>query len=149
MAELMRLVTQAMSLAMHDVLWAFEQENRRPIVLLHGYDYPVPDGRGFTLAGLQLNGPWLAKAMDEREVPVDLDLRKDVARILINRLNDTLKRYANPAAGVYFIDSRDTLSSGADYQDDWANELHPTEDGFDQIVDEKWIPVLQAAGIAN
>jgi hypothetical protein len=149
MAELMRVVTQSMSLVMHDVMWAFEQEKRQPVVLLHGYDYAVPDGRGFDLADLTLIGPWLSTAMDSRSVPTDLGFRKGIVKILINRLNDALRRYANPTAGVYFIDSRDTLSSGADYQDDWDNELHPTSSGFDRIVDEKWIPVLQQAGIAN
>ena len=149
MAKLLHRVTQAMSLVMHDVLWAFEQEKRQPVVLLHGYDYPVPDGRGFELAGLPVMGPWLSTAMNSRSVPTDLEFRKGVVRILINRLNDALGRYANPAAGVYFVNSRDTLSSGADYRDDWDNELHPTRGGFDRIVHEKWIPVLRQAGIAH
>lgn len=137
-----------MNLLLHDVLSAFEVQHRQPLVFLHGYDYCVPDARGFALAMVS-NGPWLAPAMDTRKVPPDLELRKGIMRILINRLNVAFAAYARTASGVYFIDSRGTLDSGAGYQSDWDNELHPTRAGFDRIVDQKWIPVLQQAGIAK
>lgn len=149
MRGLMRDLTKAMSLLLHDVLWAFDAQQRQPVVLLHGYDYAVPDGRGFTLADIPLSGPWLAKAMNARFVPQDFALRKGIVRILIDRLNEAFARYAQSAAGIYFVDSRGTLDSGAGYQNDWANELHPTRSGFDRIIDRKWIPVLRQAGIAK
>jgi len=149
MRTLMLDLTKAMGLLMHEVLWAFEAQQRQPVVLLHGYDYSVPDGRGFTLGDIPIKGPWLAKAMNARSVPPDLELRKGVIRILIDRLNTAFARYAQPAAGIYFVDSRDTLDSGAGYRNDWANELHPTRRGFDRIVDRKWVPVLQQTGIAE
>lgn len=149
MRRLILDLTKAMGLLLHEVLWAFDAQQRLPVVLLHGYDYAVPDGRGFALADIPLNGPWLAKAMEERLVPQDLALRKGIVRILIDRVNAAFSRYAQAASGIYFVDSRDTLDSGAGYRDDWANELHPTRSGFDRIVDRKWIPVLQQAGIAS
>lgn len=149
MSDLMRTLTQAMSVVMHEVMWAFAKQQRRPVVLLHGYDYPVPDGRPFTLAGIPFNGPWLAKAMNARSVPKDLELRKGITHILVERMNTAFQRYAQPADGIYFVDSRDTLNTGAGYKKDWANELHPTRAGFDRIVDRKWIPVLRQAGIAR
>ena len=33
---------------------------------------------------------------------------------------------------VYHVDLRGTLKT----QDDWANELHPTKDGFGQLADQ-------------
>ena len=68
---------------------------------------------------------------------------------LIDSINVAFARYAQPGSGIYLVNSRGTLDSGAGYQSDWANELHPTASGFDQIVDQKWIPVLQERGIAN
>jgi hypothetical protein len=142
-------IVKAVSLLMHEVLWAFQTQPRQPTVLLHGYDYAVPDGRGFTLAGLPFGGPWLALAMDRRSVPPDLQLRKGIVKLMINEINIALKRYENPAAGIHFIDSRNTLDSGAGYLNDWDNELHPTRAGFDKIVGLKWIPLLQQLGIAK
>ena len=149
MRSLIHVITQAMSLLLHEVLWAFDAQQRQPVVLLHGYDYPVPDGRPFTLAGFPAQGPWLAKAMNACQVDADLEFRKGVARIVIDRLNEAFARYAQPGSGIDFIDSRGTLDSGAGYQADWANELHPTRAGFDRIVDRRWIPVLQQRGIAT
>jgi len=146
---LVRELTKAMSLLLHEVLWAFDAQQRMPIVVLHGYDYPVPDGRPFTLLNIPFAGPWLATAMDARSVPADLELRKGIVRILIKRINDAFARYAQPSRGIYFVDSLDCLSSGPDYQRDWVNELHPTRRGFDRIVDARWIPLLQQLGIAK
>ncbi len=147
MSALLREVTKAMSLLLHEVLWAFEAQGRAAVVLLHGYDYAVPDGRGFALAGIPFAGPWLARAMDARGVPQAH--RQGFVRILIDRLNAAFARYATPAAGIHFVDSRGTLDSGAGYQNDWENELHPTPAGFDRIVDRKWMPVLRTLGIAS
>ena len=60
----------------------------------------------FTLAGIPFKGPWLAKAMDDRSVPTDLELRKGITRILIERMNTAFQRYAQPATAIYFVDSR-------------------------------------------
>jgi len=141
-------VAKSMSLLLHEVLWAFDAQGRAPIVLLHGYDYAVPDGRPFTLAAFS-RGPWLASAMDACSVPPDLELRKGIVRILIDRINGALANYARPGSGIYFVNSVNALDSGPAYRNDWANELHPTRSGFNRIVDTKWIPVLQQLGIAK
>jgi hypothetical protein len=148
MNRLMRGLTRDLGLLLHEVLWAFAEQQRQPVVLLHGYDYPIPDGRGFDAGPVHIK-PWLAPAMDARRVPKNAALRLGIARILIDRLNAEFARYAQPASGIWFVDSRGTLSTGPDYKDDWANELHPTPSGFDKIIDRKWIPVLQQAGIAR
>ena len=147
MDGLIQDLTFDMNLLLYEVQSAFEVQHRQPVVFVHGYDYSVPDGRKFKLAVVS-NGPWLAPAMDACKVPPDLELRKGIMHILIDRLNDAFEGYARPASGVYYINSRNTLDSGAGYQSDWDNELHPTRAGFDKIVDQKWIPVLQQAGIA-
>ena len=148
MDRLIQDLTLDMNLLLHDVMQAFDVQHRQPVVFLHGYDYSVPDGRKFKLA-VASNGPWLAPAMDACKVPQDLELRKGIVCILIDRLNVAFAGYARPASGIYFIDSRGALGSGAGYQNDWDNELHPTRAGFDRIVDQKWIPLLQQTGIAT
>jgi len=142
-------ITKAMSLLIHEVLWAFDAQKRMPIVVLHGYDYAVPDNRGFGPIDAPLAGPWLAPAMESRSVPKDRELRKGVVRLLIDGINEAFARYARPGSGIHFIDSRGCLDSGTGYRTDWANELHPTRKGFDRIVDERWIPLFRRLGIAK
>lgn len=120
----------------------------RPI-FIHGYDYPVPDGRGFGF-GLIRSGPWLAPAMDACRVPADMALRRDIARTLIDRLNDDVfAPLHDPDGHVIHIDSRGILANGGGYTDDWANEMHPTNRGFARLFETAWLPALRRYGIAR
>lgn len=104
-------------------------------VLVHGYDYPVPDGRGF-LWGWPFPGPWLQPGLREKGFD-DLDTGIALLRLLIDRFNQMMTDFAAASAGqVHYIDLRNTLSTvvaGDAYKAWWANELHPTGDGFSVI----------------
>lgn len=149
MDALMKDISGALGLLIHDVLWEFARQGRGVDVFLHGYDYPVPDGRGFDALMFKLAGPWLAPAMDAAGVPHDATLRNGICRRLIDSLNQTLARFARPSDGVHFVDCRNVLRCDAQYRDDWANELHPTIAGFDRIVEERWIPLLAKLAYAH
>jgi len=142
-------VTRDLGILLHETIAAFHGLGRSPKVILHGYDYAVPDGRGFTLTGIPVTGPWLKPVLDTCGVNPDLGFRSQVVRLLIDRLNATFAQYADAQSGIYFVDSRGTLDSGANYTADWDNELHPTASGFDRIVRQRWLPVLRQAGIAR
>jgi lysophospholipase L1-like esterase len=105
---------------------------QRPIpILLHGYDYAVPDGRGVLGGFAFLPGPWLQPGF-HRKGHGDTDANVDVMEQLINTFNAMLRQLAG-AVGfghVRYVDLRGTLSNAANYKRDWANELHPTERGF-------------------
>jgi lysophospholipase L1-like esterase len=104
----------------------------RPIpILLHGYDYAVPDGRGFLGGWAFLPGPWLQPGLFQKGHQ-NLNTNKTIIRELIDALNVMLKQVSSMSqfAHVRYVDLRGTLSQSAGYKDDWANELHPTKDGF-------------------
>ena len=85
-----------------------------------------------------LPGPWLEPSFRAKGYK-DEQARKDMIWHLIDRLNEMLARVAQLpafAAHVRHIDLRETLSKGADYKKDWANELHPTADGFAKVAVE-------------
>lgn len=111
-------------------------------ILIHGYDYPVPDGRGFMGGGGPLPGPWLEPGFREKGY-ADLTRRMPMAHDLIERFNVMLGLLPQiPAlAHVRYVDLRNTLKTGARYTDSWANELHPTERGF-RAVTEKFAAML-------
>ena len=104
-------------------------------VLVHGYDYPVPDGRGFSW-GWPFPGPWLQPGLREKGFS-DLDTGIALLRLLIDKFNQMVMDVASASAGqVHYIDLRNTLSTvvaGDAYKKWWANELHPTGDGFSAI----------------
>lgn len=165
MDALLRSISNSVGSLLHDVLWANDRDmqtglRKFPIqIILHGYDYPIPDGRGFTIEGIRLVGPWLSKAMDARNVgkglPSGTDplaFRFSVSSLLVERMRSVLKGYANSRDNIFFVDSLGVLSSaltGGAYKNDWDNEMHPTGDGFKKIFEQRWIPVLKTTGIAS
>lgn len=99
-------------------------------IVIHGYDYPVPDGRGSTFGPLRPNGPWLRPGFWLKG-HTNLQRNRGFMRDLINRLNDMqiclVEELELP--NLVHVDLRNTLSSVL-YENDWDNELHPTEAGF-------------------
>lgn len=116
-------------------------------ILVHGYDYPVPDGRGF-LGGWPFPGPWLEPGFREKNF-ADLVQRVSMMHDMIDWFNDEMLQSVvkRPEfAHVHYIDLRKTLSTDltdSNYQLWWANELHPTDQGFDAVT-KKFADFLQS-----
>ncbi len=105
-------------------------------IVVHGYDHPVPDGRGFLGGWWFLPGPWLEPGFRAKGYS-DLIVRVGLAKDLIDRFNQMLQSVVGLSSfteHVRYVDLRGTLStSPGDYQDWWANELHPTLRGFEAV----------------
>jgi hypothetical protein len=133
----------------------------RPTVVLHGYDYPVPDGRGWLGGAWILPGPWLEpgfrrkghaaeRALDRNAV---LEANARVVRDLIDRYNVMLSGLVEDLASaglphVRHVDLRGTLSAAlpSGYKADWGNELHPTKPGFAKVT-ARIAAALQGDGV--
>lgn len=108
----------------------------RPVpIYLHGYAYPVPDGR----PGPTTN--WLKPAFDAKRY-TDRQQCTDIMKTLIDRLNDmqiNVARKNKLASPVHHVDLRTALSNDLTdnrYQVYWQNELHPTiPRGFQLVSD--------------
>lgn len=109
-------------------------------VFVHGYDYPWPDGRGFTM--FNLVGPWFHDTFNKKNYPYDdddanataeLQVRHDIVAKFIDSFNTMLSGLQTKYAGiVHYVDLRGTLLT----RDEWANELHPKEEGFGKLADK-------------
>lgn len=109
-------------------------------ILVHGYDYPVPDGRGFLGGWGPLPGPWLQPGFRQKLFE---DLAPTVAMMqdIIDRFNGMLKVFASDAnfSNVHVVDLRKTLPNDLTnnaYKTWWGNELHPTDQGFGAVTDK-------------
>jgi lysophospholipase L1-like esterase len=106
-------------------------------VVIHGYAYPVPDGRGYLGGFWVLPGPWLEPGF-RRKGYLGLDQRIQLMMVLIDRFNEVLKSIpAEPGLRhVVYLDLRKVLSNalaGGAYKHSWENELHPTKLGFQAV----------------
>jgi hypothetical protein len=112
-------------------------------IIVHGYDYPVPDGRGVLGGWWILPGPWLKPGFDEKlytALPTNIGLMQSI----IDKFNAMLRTLPADFPNVHYLDLRGTLSTvlaGEAYKQVWGNELHPTEDGF-SLVAAKFSAVL-------
>jgi lysophospholipase L1-like esterase len=107
---------------------------RKVPIVLHGYDYPVPDGRGFLGGWGPMPGPWLQPGFTEKGFD-NLAANTEIMKTLIDRFNEMLQTLVrlNGLEHVKWVDLRTTLTSGRKYKDDWGNELHPTQSGFRRV----------------
>jgi lysophospholipase L1-like esterase len=113
-------------------------------ILVHGYDYPVPDGRGYLGGFSVLPGPWLEPGFRMKEY-TSLDERKTCTRELITHFNKMLESLPTTPgySHVKYVNLLGTLSDDdATYQEWWDNELHPTRRGFIAVT-EKIANVLE------
>jgi hypothetical protein len=108
-------------------------------VLIHGYDYPVPDGRGYLGGFWILPGPWLQPGLRKKGYEV-LEENRQLMATLIDRFNAMAATVAGGPGlkHVHYVNLRGTLSNelaGNAYKKWWANELHPSEFGFEAVAD--------------
>jgi hypothetical protein len=110
---------------------------RRIPLVVHGYDYPVPDGRGYLGGWSLLPGPWLEPAFRQKGYD-DMQERLAILRALMDRFNDMLASVAALPGfeHVAYVNLRDTLTTGPGYKKLWDNEMHPTRQGFQRVTEK-------------
>jgi lysophospholipase L1-like esterase len=139
------VIVGRLRIAMASLIGALTELSRRTFgrkvpVLVHGYDYPVPDGRGYIGGFWVLPGPWLEPAFRLKGY-ADMNERARVMTDLIDRFNDMVASLAGQPGleHVTYVNLRRTLSNeleGKKYKKLWANELHPTDLGFKTVAAE-------------
>jgi len=137
------ILDERLVLAYVQILTSVDETCRRLLghhvpIVVHGYGYAVADGRGYLGGWGPLPGPWLEPGF-ERKGYMAMAARRKIMRALIDRFNTNLIALTQrqPFADfVHFVDLRKALKSGANYKDDWGNELHPSKDGFRRVAKE-------------
>lgn len=115
----------------------------RPIpIVTHGYDYALPDGRGFWGGFWLLPGPWLEPGF-QKKGHVDFGKNSAVVVKLIDQFNAMLKDVSATSGfgHVHYLNLRNTLKHDGTYKKHWENELHPTEEGF-KLVSKKFADLV-------
>lgn len=94
-------------------------------VIVHGYDYPV-----------KLNDAkkgWLGRYMIEKGIAGEGD-RRAIIRLIMDKFNTGLQQVARDFNNVTYIDLRNIVKyDPANNQDQWYDEIHPDNNGFQQI----------------
>jgi len=88
-------------------------------VFVHGYDYVRP-GRG-------KSGKWLGIPMEDKGIRDQHD-KEALIKIVIDDFNEELAKVTADAQNAHFVDVRGTVGL-----DQWHDEIHPDEYGFQQV----------------
>lgn len=118
-------------------------------VFVHAYDFARATGIGACalLGGEYVAGPWLKPSLDYRGW-TDFDAAGAIIDGIMGQFDQLLVRLeAQYAPQVTYVRTQGTLippKSIDDTGSDWANELHPTESGFNKIAG-KFVDALRRA----
>jgi hypothetical protein len=116
-------------------------------ILVHAYDFAAPTGVGACPlpGGGYVAGPWLKPSLDYRGW-TDFTTACGIVKQMLLQLDQQLLAIERQSNGqVVYVKTQGTLTpptSVNDPQSDWANELHPTELGFDKIA-RKFLAALK------
>jgi hypothetical protein len=100
-------------------------------IFFHGYGHAIPDGRAVTrVAGFDFVGPWLRPAFARKRIN-EVTQAQEIIRTLIDSFNEMLAEIANRHSNVHYIDLRPIIDD-----EDWANELHLTVNGYEKVARE-------------
>lgn len=106
-------------------------------IFMHTYDYANPNGKGLIGAS-----KWLKPALDD--AGVEPSLHRQCVRYLIDRFSDTLEKIRETdLTNLHVVKGHGTLND-----EDWANELHPTPEGFRKLA-KRWKEQLVSARLAR
>lgn len=111
--------------AYRDLIAIRDQYSPNTRLFLHGYDFPRVTGKG--VCGI---GPWLKPSLDFRGT-TDPATQFQVVRVLLRRFGQMLQGLASPPKSVFYVPTQGAL----DPDSDWANEIHPTRNGFKKIAE--------------
>jgi hypothetical protein len=109
-----------------DLIEIRDKISPRTHLVLHDYDFAIPDGRG--VCGF---GPWLKPTFDLRKFPLGA-ARQEVVKAMLLQFAAMLTSLAGTASNITFINGQGTLKPQTSF---WHNELHPSKAGFERFAD--------------
>lgn len=91
-------------------------------VFFHAYDFAIPSNKG--VCGL---GPWLEPSLVDRGWP-DLVIGTQIVKEFLLQFDNMVTQIEQANDNIVYVRTQGTLASN-----EWANELHPTPQGFGKI----------------
>jgi hypothetical protein len=113
--------------AYDDLIGIRNQYAKNAALVFHAYDFAKPTGVG--VCG-NLKGPWLQPSLVGRGW-TDLQEGAGIVKSLLEQFQTLLSAFHSSKSNIYVVQTHGTLKDN-----EWANELHPTSDGFGDIAKE-------------
>jgi hypothetical protein len=119
------------------------QKGKKVKVLLHTYIDAMLNKSAVSVSQNSIsNDQWPERGMNAYLVLNDIVLYGNPYLILIDVFRAVPKTYDNLANRIYYIESKNNLSRGVDYSDDWNNEQYFRPQSFAKSVQKCFVPKL-------
>ncbi len=109
-----------------DLIALRNKHSPNTLLLFHGYDFAIPDGRGVCFLG-----PWLKPTFDLMNFPPGAP-RQEVVNEMLRRFATLLTGLHSEPNKIIFLNTQGTL---VQQPSSWDNELHPSKAGFNKFAD--------------
>jgi len=97
-------------------------------ILMHGYDYAIPNGTQYELIGIRFSGPWILPNFARKGITVRQEQNR-IIRQLVDIYNEMLMGLDQAYPNFHHIDLRGRFGDEAQ----WHNEIHLTREGFEEV----------------
>lgn len=108
------------------------------IILAHDYDFIEPSNNGAEFFGFSFGESWIKPTMDELKIPTEW--QRKIVDHMLTTFSTNLETLESNNPNFKLVKTQGTLNKGD--PDHWANEIHPTSEGFDLIA-KKFLPSLR------
>lgn len=100
-------------------------------IIMHGYAYTKPTGKGVSLIGFNFSGPWLKPALTQKNI-MSSDEQIHIVNTVIDEYNEMLKNISAEYSNFHYVDLRGVINPNTD----WANELHLKNSAYARVADK-------------
>lgn len=110
-------------------------------IIMDGYDYPIPDGRGYKFTFFNVSGPWILPAMGKKHI-LDIKDQKKILKHLVDSFNGMLAKLASKYFNFHHIDLRGMFP----HKSSWHNEIHLNNSDYKTVAAEYHKRFIQTLG---
>ena len=99
-------------------------------IIMHGYGYALPTGKGVTLIGFNFAGPWMLPALVQKRI-LDAERQRKIVRDMVDAYNEMLRSLDESHSNFHYVNLRPLI----DPEKDWGDELHLTSSAYARSAD--------------
>ncbi len=125
-----RVLNEVMKPALEQFIFNVTRLNAQIDILMDGYDYAKPIGKGYKLVGIKLAGPWILPGFGQKAITLRSE-QDDIIKTLIDEFNKMLKALSNKHSNFHYINLRGKFPD----EKQWHNEIHLRGAGYKTVAD--------------
>lgn len=114
------------------------QTNPNCSIIMHGYDYPKVNGKGYKFIFFNLVGPWILPAMGLKGIVLKED-QNNIVKYLVDEFNNMLEDLDSENSNFNYLNLRGKFPN----ENEWHNEIHLKNLGFKTVANKYHLKIKE------